>query len=405
MISLFKRAISGITKNVVGISLVSFFNDIASEMVYPIVPIFLTTVLGAPVTVVGLIEGIAESTASILRVFSGWFSDKFRSRKPFMVAGYALSAISKLIIAVSFHWSVVMGGRFLDRFGKGIRTSARDALLTEGCDVSCRGKVFGFHRAIDTMGALVGPLVALTLLQMFNDNMRFIFFLAAIPAVVGVMLLIAFVKDIRKQQNTVDTGSLTLRGIKLSRDFKIFLLVGAIFAGGNSSDAFLILRAQNLGFSLGLTIVVYTVFNAAYALSSFPAGILSDRIGQKRVLLYGFCLFALIYFLFGIVTKPALLWVLFPTYGIYMALTEGVGKAYISLLVEKDYIGTTYGIYQTLIGITTFLSSLVAGFIWKYIGPGAPFIFGGIMAMAAFSIFGVSMKRVDAQEQRKGVGE
>lgn len=405
MISLFKRAISGITKNVVGISLVSFFNDIASEMVYPIVPIFLTTVLGAPVTVVGLIEGIAESTASILRVFSGWFSDKFRSRKPFMVAGYALSAISKLIIAVSFHWSVVMGGRFLDRFGKGIRTSARDALLTEGCDVSCRGKVFGFHRAIDTMGALVGPLVALTLLQMFNDNMRFIFFLAAIPAVVGVMLLIAFVKDIRKQQNTVDTGSLTLRGIKLSRDFKIFLLVGAIFAGGNDSDAFLILRAQNLGFSLGLTIVVYTVFNAAYALSSFPAGILSDRIGQKRVLLYGFCLFALIYFLFGIVTKPALLWVLFPTYGIYMALTEGVGKAYISLLVEKDYIGTTYGIYQTLIGITTFLSSLVAGFIWKYIGPGAPFIFGGIMAMAAFSIFGVSMKRVDAQEQRKGVGE
>jgi MFS family permease len=404
MISLFKRTISGITKNVMGISLVSFFNDIASEMVYPIVPIFLTTVLGAPVTVVGLIEGIAESTASILRVFSGWFSDKFKSRKPFMIAGYALSALSKLIIAVSFHWSVVMGGRFLDRFGKGIRTSARDALLAEGCDVSCRGKVFGFHRAIDTMGALVGPLVALALLQMFNNNIRFIFFLATIPAVVGVMLLIAFVKDIRKQQNTVDAGPLALRGIKLGRDFKIFLFVSAVFAVGNSSDAFLILRAQNLGFSLGLTIVVYTVFNAAYALSSFPAGILSDRIGQKRVLLYGFCLFALIYFLFGIVTKPALLWVLFPTYGIYMALTEGVGKAYISLLVEKDYIGTTYGIYQTLIGITTFLSSLVAGFVWRYIGPGAPFIFGGITAMAAFIIFGASMKKGRCTGTEEGGG-
>jgi len=344
MRSLFRKATSGITKNVIGISLVSFFNDIASEMIYPIVPIFLTTVLGAPVTIVGLIEGIAESTASILRVFSGWFSDKFKNRKPFMVAGYALSALSKLLIAISLHWSVVMGGRFLDRFGKGVRTSARDALLAENCDASCRGRVFGFHRAIDTMGALVGPLVALVLLQMFNDNIRLIFFLAVIPAVVGVILLIAFVKDIRKEQNTVDAVPPSLRGVKLSRDFKIFLLVSAVFAVGNSSDAFLILRAQNLGFSLGLTIVVYTVFNAAYALTSFPAGILSDRIGQKKVLLYGFCLFAVIYSLFGIVTEAVYLWILFPLYGLYMALTEGIGKAYISHLTDKNYTGTTYGV-------------------------------------------------------------
>jgi MFS family permease len=381
---------SGITKNVLVISLVSFFNDIASEMIYPIVPIFLTTVLGAPVTIVGLIEGIAESTASILRVFSGWFSDKFKSRKPFMVAGYALSALSKLLIAISFHWSVVMGGRFLDRFGKGVRTSARDALLAENCDASCRGKVFGFHRAIDTMGALVGPLVALVLLQMFNDNIRLIFFLAVIPAVVGVILLIAFVKDIRKEQNAVDAVPLALRGVKLTRDFKIFLLVSAVFAVGNSSDAFLILRARNLGFSLGLTIVVYTAFNAAYALTSFPAGILSDRIGQKKVLLYGFCLFAVIYSLFGIVTEAVYLWILFPLYGLYMALTEGIGKAYISHLTDKNYTGTTYGVYQTLIGIMTFFSSLIAGFLWKYIGPGAPFIFGGITAIVAFIIFSFS---------------
>jgi MFS family permease len=359
-------------------------------MIYPIVPIFLTTVLGAPVTIVGLIEGIAESTASILRVFSGWFSDKFKNRKPFMVAGYALSALSKLLIAISLHWSVVMGGRFLDRFGKGVRTSARDALLAENCDASCRGRVFGFHRAIDTMGALVGPLVALVLLQMFNDNIRLIFFLAVIPAVVGVILLIAFVKDIRKEQNTVDAVPPSLRGVKLSRDFKIFLLVSAVFAVGNSSDAFLILRAQNLGFSLGLTIVVYTVFNAAYALTSFPAGILSDRIGQKKVLLYGFCLFAVIYSLFGIVTEAVYLWILFPLYGLYMALTEGIGKAYISHLTDKNYTGTTYGVYQTLIGIMTFFSSLIAGFLWKYIGPGAPFIFGGITAIVAFIIFSFS---------------
>ena len=387
MMSLMRKAMTGITKNVVVISLVSFFNDIASEMIYPIVPIFLTTVLGAPVTVVGLIEGIAESTASILRVFSGWFSDKFQRRKPFMIAGYALSSLSKLIMAISVHWSMIMGGRFLDRFGKGVRTSARDALLAEGCDASCRGRVFGFHRAIDTMGALVGPLTALVLLQMFSQSLRSIFFLAIIPAVIGVVLLAVFVKDIRGKDVSINTMPIRLRDMKLSRDFKIFLIVSAIFAVGNSSDAFLILRAQNLGLSLSLTIVAYTVFNAAYALTSFPAGILSDRIGQKKVLLYGFVLFAIIYFLFGIIARSVFLWVLFPLYGLYMALTEGIGKAYISHLVDKDYTGTTYGVYQTLIGIMTFFSSLIAGFLWKYINPGAPFIFGGIMAVAAFIIF------------------
>jgi MFS family permease len=261
MRSLFQRATTGITKNVVVISLVSFFNDIASEMIYPIVPIFLTTVLGAPVTVVGLIEGIAESTASILRVFSGWFSDKFQRRKPFMIAGYVLSSLSKLIMAVSVHWSMIMGGRFLDRFGKGVRTSARDALLTESCDASCRGRVFGFHRAIDTLGALVGPLAALVLLQVFSQNLRSIFFLSLIPAVIGVFLLAAFVKDISRKEVSINTVPIRLRDMKLSKDFKIFLIVSAIFAVGNSSDAFLILRAQDLGFSLGLTIVVYTAFN------------------------------------------------------------------------------------------------------------------------------------------------
>jgi MFS family permease len=211
--------------------------------------------------------------------------------------------------------------------------------------------------------------------------------------VIGVILLVVFVKDIRRKEVSLNTVPMRLRDIKLSKDFKVFLLVSAIFAVGNSSDAFLILRAQDLGLSLGLTIVVYTVFNAAYALTSFPAGILSDRIGQKKVLLYGFCLFAVIYFLFGIVTKQVFLWVLFPLYGVYMALTEGIGKAYISHLVDKDYIGATYGIYQTLIGVMTFLSSLIAGFLWKYISPGAPFIFGGIMAAAAFFVFACAGER------------
>ncbi len=385
----------GITENVFVISLVSFFNDIASEMIYPIVPIFLTTVLGAPVTIVGLIEGIAESTASILKVFSGWFSDKLRSRKPFMVVGYGLSALSKIVLAASFHWSMVLGGRFVDRFGKGIRTAARDALISESSEAQHRGSVFGFHRAIDTMGALIGPLIALALLSKFGHNLRFVFYLAVIPSVIGIILLTVFVKDIRKRQNHTDAPSFRLRDMELSRDFKIFLFVSAVFAMGNSSDAFLILRAHDLGFSLSLTIFVYTLFNFFYAVFSHPAGIISDKIGQKNMLLWGFCLFALVYFLFGIITDQYLLWVLFPLYGLYMALTEGIGKAYISLLVKKDFTGTAYGIYQTLIGVVTFLSSVLAGFLWKYVNPGAPFIFGGFTALAAFLIFAASLRRMD----------
>ena len=387
-----QNARKGITKNVFIISIVSFFNDIASEMIYPTVPIFLTTVLGAPVTIVGLIEGIAESTASILRVFSGWFSDRLRRRKPFMVVGYGLSALSKAVLAASFHWAMVLGGRFLDRFGKGIRTAARDALISESSEAQYRGSVFGFHRAIDTMGALLGPLVALVLLNKFDQNIRFVFYLAVIPGIIGILLLATCVKDIRKPRDISNYPSFRLRDMKMSRDFKIFLIVSAVFALGNSSDAFLILRAHDLGLSLNLTIAVYTLFNFFYAISSHPAGIISDRIGQKKVLLSGFCLFAFVYFMFGIITERYLLWVLFPLYGVYMALTEGIGKAYISLLVKKDFTGTTYGIYQTLTGCITFLSSLIAGFLWEYITPSAPFIFGAIMALVAFFIFATTMR-------------
>ncbi len=385
----------GITKNIFVISLVSFFNDVASEMVYPIVPIFITTVLGAPVTVVGLIEGIAESTASILRVFSGWFSDKLKSRKPFMVVGYGLSTLSKAALAASFHWSMVLGGRFLDRFGKGVRTSARDAFISESSEARYRGSVFGFHRAVDTMGALVGPLIALAILRKFDDNLRLVFYVAIIPAAIGIMLLAVFVKDIRGRQDAEDRFLFRLRDVKLTHDFRIFLIASTIFAIGNSSDAFLILRAHDLGLSLSLTIIAYTVFNFFYAIFSHPAGIISDKIGQKKVLLWGFCVFALVYFLFGIISKPYLLWILFSLYGVHMAFTEGIGKAYISLLVKNEFMGTMYGIYQTLTGLAAFLSSLIAGFLWKYVAHGAPFVFGGIMALLALIIFAASMRRVN----------
>jgi MFS family permease len=382
----------GISKNVFVLGLVSFFNDVASEMIYPIVPIFLTSVLGAPVAIVGLIEGIAESTASILKVVSGWLSDKFRKRKPFVIAGYSFSAVSKIILSLAYSWPFVLFARFIDRFGKGTRTSARDALIAENSEKSARGKSFGFHRALDTLGAVVGPLIALLAIHFLDNNFRLIFFLAFIPACIGVLLLIIFVKEKRKEENL--SPALKFNWSNLDPSFKIFLLISFIFALGNSSDAFLILRAQNLGLSMVSVILAYVLFNFTYSIFSTPAGIISDKIGPKKVLLTGFLLFSAIYLFFGLTNVSFLLWLLFPFYGIYMALTEGVGKAYVSNLVPQEKAGTAFGIYQTTIGLCTFFASLIAGLLWTYVSVSAPFIFGSIMALISALLFVILGKKI-----------
>lgn len=382
----------GISKNVFVLGLVSFFNDVASEMIYPIVPIFLTSVLGAPVAIVGLIEGIAESTASILKVVSGWLSDKLQKRKPFVVAGYSFSAISKILLSLAFSWPFVLFARFVDRFGKGVRTSARDALIVESSDASARGKSFGFHRALDTLGAVVGPLIALLAIYFLDNNFRLIFFLAFIPACIGIILLLLFVKERRKEKNHNQAIRFSWRNLDPS--FKIFLLISFVFALGNSSDAFLILRAQNMGLSVTLVVLAYVLFNFTYAIFSVPAGIISDKIGSKKVLFSGFLLFSIIYLLFGLTNNSLVLWLLFPFYGIYMALTEGVSKAYISNLVPEEKTGTAFGIYQTTIGLCTFFASLIAGLLWTYIGVSAPFIFGSVMAIISAFLFVVLEKKI-----------
>ena len=382
----------GISKNVFVLGLVSFFNDVASEMIYPIVPIFLTSVLGAPVAIVGLIEGIAESTASILRVVSGWLSDKWQKRKPFIVAGYSFSAISKILLSLAFSWPFVLIARFVDRFGKGTRTSARDALIAESSENSVRGRSFGFHRALDTLGAVVGPLIALLAIHFLDNKFRLIFFLAFIPSCIGIILLLFFVKEKKKEVNSSPTFNFRWR--ELNPSFKIFLLISFIFALGNSSDVFLILRAQNLGLSLSLVVLAYVLFNFTYAIFSIPAGIISDKIGPRKVLLAGFLLFSAVYFFFGLIHSSLFLWLLFPVYGLYMALTEGVGKAYISNLVPPEKTGTAFGVYHTIIGLTTFFASLFAGLLWTYIGVSAPFIFGSIMAVISAFLFVALEKKI-----------
>jgi len=375
----------GIPKNVFVLGWVSFFNDLASEMVYPIVPIFLTSFLGVPVAIVGLIEGIAESTASILKFFSGWLSDRFQKRKPFVISGYALSTFSKIILGLSYIWPFVLIARFLDRFGKGIRTSARDSLITESCSENIRGKSFGFHRALDTLGAVFGPLAAILFLAIFNNNIRLVFYIAAIPGLIGIILLLIFVRE--KKKNALCFSDLKLKWRDVNPSFKIFLFISIIFSIGNSSDAFLILRAQNLGLAIKTTIFAYVLFNLTYAIFSIPAGVIVDKIGAKKVLIIGLLIFSLVYFFLGLTNKSLFIWLLFPVYGIYMALTEGVGKAYISLLVPQEKSGTAFGIYQTSIGICSFFSSLIAGVMWNYINVRVPFYFGSITALIAAVLF------------------
>ena len=387
------KKIFGVPMNVVNLGLVSLFNDVASEMIYPIVPIFLTSVLGAPKSVVGLIEGIAEATASLLKIFSGWISDRLEKRKPFVTLGYSTAVISKIIMAFSYVWPWVLFARFIDRFGKGVRTSARDALIAESTDKDNLGKAFGLHRAMDTLGAVAGPLLALVLIKYFHDDYRTIFLIASVPAVIGVGWLILAVTEAPKQSAGTSAGKLPIN-LKTAREvisrnkaFGLFLIVSLVFSLGNSSDAFLILRAQNLGLSVMMTILAYVLYNTTYSLFSYLAGDLSDRIGPKNILIGGFLFYALVYGLFGWATGSWIIWFLFPIYGLYMAMTDGVGKAYIANLVPSEYSGTAFGVYQTAVGFAAFFASLIAGLLWDSVGVSAPFYFGAALAFVAACLF------------------
>lgn len=382
-----------ISRNVIVMGLVSLFNDIASEMIVPIMPLFLNLVLGAPATIIGIIEGIAESLASILKVVSGWFSDKIRRRKLFVTAGYSFSTLSKLLIGLARTWGFVLFARVIDRIGKGTRTSARDALILESVDPAYRGRAFGLHRSMDSLGAVIGPLLALLLIHLYSNNYRTIFFIAFIPSLIGVTLLVLFVKEKRKSAEELGIAKpkeekpFRFNWKTMDTRLKLFLLVSALFAIGNSSDAFLILRANNLGLAVTWTVTAYVTFNVTYFLSSYPAGWLSDKIGPRKVLTAGFWLFALVYLFFGLINSTFWVWFLFPLYGIYMGLTDGISKAYISELVPKERIGTAIGAYLTLTGLLTFVASTLAGLLWKYVSPATPFYLGAFTAALAAILF------------------
>jgi len=380
------RKFFGFGRNVFVAGLVSFFMDVSSEMIYPLVPLFLANVLGVNKSVIGLIEGIAESTASLLKVFSGWFSDKIGNRKWLMAAGYGISTLSRPIVALATGWQHVMGSRFMDRFGKGVRTAPRDAIIAESSEKTHLGRAFGFHRSMDTMGAVVGPAIAFLLLGIFSNNYRIVFWLSMIPGVIAVLLIIFFIKEKKKVFPAhEERPKLTLKHFDWR--FKFFVAIATIFAIGNSSDVFLILRAQQTGIPTVLIPVVYLLFNLVYSLSSIPAGIAADRFGRKRVILLGFVLFAILYYGFAVARDTSAIWALFAFYGLFMGLTEGIQKAFLATIIPQDFKATAFGIYNTAVGLAMFPASFIGGWLWDHVSPSATFYFGAITASLSTILF------------------
>lgn len=370
----------GVKKNVFVLGLVSLFNDISSEMIYPLIPLFLVNVLGASKSVIGLIEGIALSTESILKLLSGWLSDRLGKRKVFVFWGYTLSALTKPLLSLSTLWSHVLLLRFADRAGKGVRTSPRDAIIASSSEEGLRGRSFGLHRSLDTLGAVIGPALTFLLLPLFNQDYRKIFLISFLPAILAVSLVLLFVSE-KKALKEEDSSKLSLDFSSFSKEFKAFLFVSFLFALGNSSDAFLILRAQNLGITLIWIPLIYTMFNLVVVLVSLPAGVLSDKIGRKRVILIGFLVFFLAYSGFALASNSSQIWPLFAFYGFYSGLTEGVGRAFASDLLKSNQRGTGLGVYHFLIGIAALPASLIAGFLWQLVSPAATFSFGAGAAL------------------------
>lgn len=396
-----------LNRNVWTLGLVSLFNDTASEMLYPLVPLFVTGVLRAPMSIVGLIEGAAEATASVLKAYSGYLSDRWRRRRALVFVGYVCAAASKPLLAVALAWPMVLLSRLVDRFGKGVRTAARDALLADSSVPETRGKVFGFHRALDSTGAVVGPLLALGLLSLFEGQLRPIFALAFLPALLAALLVLCT----QEKAPTKAAAPPSFRLRTFRRDFRAFLCISALFALGNSSDVFLIKRAQEVfaqghsgstflnlaGPSVGLTVLAYMLYNAVYALASYPAGAVSDRLGQRNVFVGGLAVFAVVYLGFAGAHQGWQIWMLFAVYGLYTALTEGVSKALAANLAGAEQRATALGLYHAVIGGMTLLASIIAGVLWDVFSPAVAFGYGAILAvLAAVLLVSLLPRRVES---------
>lgn len=383
------RKVLGVNRNVFFAGLVSLFMDISSEMIYPLLPLFLTSVLGATKTTVGIIEGIAEATASILKVFSGWISDRFGKKKLLMGIGYGISAISRPMIAYASTWHEVLSARFIDRVGKGVRTAPRDAIIADSVNNSNLGFAFGFHRSMDTIGAVIGPAIAFVMLYLFADNLRTVFYVSTIPALIAVVLIIFFITEKKREK----TGAAHLPSLSFSSfngPFRHYMFVIGVFSLGNFADAFMVLQAQNLGVEKRLIPIIYLVFNIVYAASATPMGALADRVGIKNMVMVSFIYYSVIYALVGLSSSAIHIWLLFPLYGIYKGMSEGTQRAYLASLAPPERKATAFGVYYTVSGLMLLPASVIAGFLWDKAGPATTFFYGSLMSILSAVFFALS---------------
>jgi MFS family permease len=382
-------------RNVFAISFVSLLNDASSEIIYPLLPVFLSLTLGASPAIVGLIEGAAESISSLLKLFAGHFSDRLGKRKAFVVFGYALSSFTRPLLGFAANWYQVLAIRVGDRVGKGIRSAPRDAMIADTVAIEERGLAFGLHRAMDHTGAVVGPLLGYLLVLLFAANRNAptasdfskIFLLASVPALAAVLVVTFFVRESRKAHTVAATDisappvHLSLRGF--DSNFKRFLVLVALFTLSNSSDAFLLLRAQSAGVSIAAIPLLWAGLHVSKVVSSLFGGDLSDRLGRRRLIVSGWTLYAAVYAGFAFVSSPVSVWVLFLIYGIYFGLAEGAEKALVADLVKPAQRGTAYGLYNLAFGITVLPASLLMGALWYWRGPQTAFLVSAILGGSA----------------------
>ena len=381
-------------RNVLALAAVSLLTDVATEMTYPLLPLFLSSVLGASAMAVGAIEGAAESTAALLRLGSGWLSDRVPRRKPLVLAGYGIASAIRPLIGLAQSAGQVLAIRVTDRVGKGIRGAPRDALIADSVDPAIRGRAFGFHRAADHAGAVIGPLLAFAFLRWGGLSLRTLFLLTAIPGALAVAALIFGVREVPRAAPEA-AEQLDLRQ-PLGKRFWAFLVVLLLFTLGNSTDAFLLLRAANLGVPEALIPILWAVLHVVKSASSTPGGALSDRLGRKPLLVSGWLLYAAVYFGFAHAQVEWHAWALFAIYGIYFGLTEGVEKALVADLVPADRRGTAFGWYNLALGLGALPASLLFGAIWDRAGAPAAFGFGAALALlAAIGIALVAPRRGD----------
>lgn len=380
-------------RNVVAIGLVSLLNDASSEIIYPMLPVFLSVGLGASAAAIGMIEGLAESISSLLKLFAGYFSDRLGKRKWLVVGGYALASVVRPFLGFAQNWHQVLAIRLTDRVGKGVRTAPRDAMIADTVTTEQRGLAFGFHRAMDHGGAMIGPLVGYLLVKLIAENrdaptapeFTTIFLVASVPAILAVLVAIFFMRDTQaKDGRPKQIPKLSLRGF--DGNFKRFLVILALFTLSNSSDSFLLLRASESGVHFVLLPLLWAAHHGMKVLSSLYGGDLSDRLGRKRLIVSGWILYAAVYAGFAFVSTTTGVWVLFLIYGIYFGLAEGAEKALVADLVRPEQRGTAYGLYNLAFGITVFPASLLMGMIWDWKGPATAFLISAVMGATAAAL-------------------